>query len=71
MNIIVQLKVLNHQKTFETISITVLHGLLSQMLQKMLRSEKNLGASYIALWKPDLNEQKDCKRLVLYRNGVT
>ena len=37
----------------------------------MLRSEKNLGASYIALWKPDLNEQKDCKRLVLYRNGVT
>ena len=71
MNIIVQLKVLNHQKTFETISITVLHGLLSQMLQKMLRSEKNLGASYIALWKPDLNEQKDCKRLVLYRIGVT
>ena len=28
-------------------------------------------ASYIALWKPDLNEEKDFERLVLFRNGVT
>ena len=32
---------------------------------------KNLEASYIALWKPDLNEQKDFERLVFFRNGVT
>ena len=24
-----------------------------------------------ALWKPDLNKQKDFERLVLYRNGAT
>ena len=37
MNIIIQLKVHNHQNTFEATSITVLHGLSFQMLQKMLR----------------------------------
>ena len=31
---------------------------------------KNLKASYIALWKPDLNEQQDFERLVLFRNGT-
>ena len=35
--IIIQLKVQNHRNTFETISTTVLHGLLFQMIQKMLR----------------------------------
>ena len=35
--IIIQLKVQNHRNTFETISPTVLHGLLFQMIQKMLR----------------------------------
>ena len=32
---------------------------------------KKVEASYIALWKPDLNKQKDFERLVLSRNGVT
>ena len=38
---------------------------------KNAKTRKNLGASYIALWKPNLNEQKDFERLVLFRNGVT
>ena len=37
MNIIIQLKVQNHQNAFETTSTTILHGLLFQMLQKMVR----------------------------------
>ena len=37
---------------------------------KNTKTRKNLEASYIALWKPDLNEQKDFERLVLFRNGV-
>ena len=36
MNMMIQLKVQNHQNTFETTLTTVLHGLLFQMLQKML-----------------------------------
>ena len=36
MNIIIQVKDQNLQNTFETILITVLHGILFQMLQKML-----------------------------------
>ena len=35
--IIIQLKVQNHRNTFETISTTVLHGLLFQVIQKMQR----------------------------------
>ena len=65
MNIIIQLKLQNHQNTFEATSTTILLGLSFQMLQKMLR----LGS--LTFWKPDLNEQKDSKRLVLFRNGVT
>ena len=37
---------------------------------KIAKTRKNLKASYIAFWKPDLNEQKDFERLVLFRNGV-
>ena len=33
------------------------------MVQKNAKTRKNLNASYIALWKPDLNEQKDFERL--------
>ena len=36
MNIIIQLKVQNHQNTFEATSTTILHELSFQMLQKML-----------------------------------
>ena len=39
--------------------------------QKNAKARKNLEASYITLWKPDLNEQKEFKRLVLFGNGVT
>ena len=52
INIIIQLKVQNHQSTFEATSSTTLHGLSFQMIRK------NLEASYIVLWKPDLNDQK-------------
>ena len=40
MNIIIQLKVQNHQNTFEATSTTILHGLSFQMLEKMLRPER-------------------------------
>ena len=30
-----------------------------------------LEASYIALWKPDLNEKNDVERVDLFRNGAT
>ena len=36
MNITIQIKVQNHQNAFEATSTTILHGLLFQMLQKML-----------------------------------
>ena len=35
------------------------------------QTRKNLEGLYIALQKPDLNEQKDFERLVLSRNGAT
>ena len=50
---IIQVKVQHHGNTFETISTTFLHGLLFQMLQKILRPEKKSEALYIAPWKPD------------------
>ena len=30
------------------------------------KTRKNLEASYIALWEPDLNKQKDFERLILF-----
>ena len=38
---------------------------------KKANTRKNVETSCIALWKPDLNEQKDFERLVLFKNGVT
>ena len=38
---------------------------------KNATTRKNLEASFIALWKLDLNEQKDFERQVLFRNCVT
>ena len=35
------------------------------------KTRKNLEASFIALLKPDLNEQCEFNTLVLFRNGVT
>ena len=35
------------------------------------KTRKNLEASYTALWKPELNKQKDFEKLVLFTNGVT
>ena len=35
------------------------------------KTRENLEASYIALRKPDLKEQRDFERLVLFKNGVT
>ena len=66
------LKVQKHQNTFELTSTTLLHGLaVISNAPKNAKTRKNLEASYTALWKPDLKEQKDFKRLVLLRNGVT
>ena len=71
MNIIFQLKVQKNQNAFKATSTTILHGLSFKMLQKNAKTSKNLEASYIALWKSDLNEQKDFERLILFRNAVT
>ena len=68
MNIIIELKVQNHQNTFDANSTTVLRGLSNA--PKNAKTRKNLEA-YIALWKSDLNEQKDFERLLLFRYGVT
>ena len=38
---------------------------------KNAKTRNILEASYITLWKLDLNEQKGFERLVLFRNGVT
>ena len=38
---------------------------------KNATTRKNLEASYIAPWKPDLNGQTGFERLVLLKNGVT
>ena len=70
MKITIQLKVQNHQNTFEVTSTTILHGVSFQILQKNANTRKNLETSNIALWKLDLNEQKDFERLVLFRNDV-
>ena len=67
MNIIIQRKVQNHQNTFEATSATT----VISNAPKKVNARKNLEASYTALWKLDLNKQKDFARLVLFRNGVT
>ena len=71
MNGTIQIKVQNHQNAFEATSTTILHGLLFRMLQKNAMTWKNLDASYIAPCHPDLKDQKDFERLVLFRNSVT
>ena len=38
---------------------------------KDAKTSKDSEASYIALWKPHLNEHRDFERLVLFRNEVT
>ena len=35
-----------------------------------VKTRKKLETPYIALWRPDLNEQNYFERLVLFRNGV-
>ena len=41
------------------------------MASKNYEGRRNLEASYIALLRPTLNEQKDFEILTLFRNGVT
>ena len=69
MNIIIYLKVENHRNNFKTIAVTNLHGLLFQM-PKNGKIKRNVKTSHIALWNPDLDEQKDFERLVLVKNGI-
>ena len=52
---------INHCFTWTVISNT----------PKNAKTRENLEVSYITLWKPDPNEEKDFERLVLFRNGVT
>ena len=40
-----------------------LYWLSFQILQKNVKTRKNLEASYITLWRTDLNEQKEFERL--------
>ena len=47
------------------------HYYHTTIVGEFVNTRKNLEASYIALWKPVLNEQKDFERLVLFINGVT
>ena len=60
MNIIMKLNVQNIRNNLET-----------KNAPKNAKARKNLEISYVALWKPVLNEQKDFEGLVLFRNGVT
>ena len=46
MKVIIQLKVQNHRNTFETISTTILYGLIFQILQKMPKNRKYLETSH-------------------------
>ena len=62
---------ISKKKTVFTTVFTILLELSFQMIKKNAKTRKNLNASYIALWKPDLNEHKNFERLVLFRNGVT
>ena len=63
MNIIIQLKVQNHQNTFEATSTIILHGLSFQMLQKMLRPGRTqkyhilLSGNLILMNKKTLKDQ--------------
>ena len=63
MNIIIQLKVQNHQNTFEATSTIILHGLSFQMLQKKLRPGRTqkyhilLSGNLILMNKKTLKDQ--------------
>ena len=46
MKVIIQLKVQNHRNTFETISTTILYGLIFRILQKIPKNRKYLETSY-------------------------
>ena len=61
MNIIIQIKVQNHQNTFDVTSTTVLYGLSFLMLQKNAKTRKNLETSYIALWNLILPNKRTLK----------
>ena len=67
----IQQKILNHKNTFKATSMTVLHGLSFQVLQKNAKIRKYLKESYIAFRKSDLDKQKGFEGLVLLRNGVS
>ena len=73
-NIITQLQVQNHWNNFKGrhfLANTFLWAVISNA-PKNAKTRKNLKeSSYIALWKNDINEQKDFERLVLFRNCVT
>ena len=70
INIIIQLKVQNHQNTFEETSTTTLHELSFQILQKILRPGRTkhhilLSGNLI------LTNKRIFQKLVLFRNRVT
>ena len=48
-----------------------LPGQLFVLHQKLTEHGKNLEAFYIALMRPNLNEQCDSNVLTLFRNGIT
>ena len=63
----------NSSETLKNFQNNIDHCFTWTILSNALKNAttwKNLEASYIALWKPDLNEQRDCERLVLIGDGV-
>ena len=52
-------------------SYHVFNWLILYKAPQNYKVRRNLEASYIALLKPNLNEQKDFEKLTLIRNGVT
>ena len=74
MSTIIQQQVQSHQNIFKGchfLANTFSWAAISNA-PKTAKTRKNLEeASYIALWKTDINKQKDFERLVLFRNHVT
>ena len=61
---------LNHQNIYIRISTICLPGPCVSA-PKIDRTRENLEAFYIALIRPNLNEQCDSNVLTLFRNGIT
>ena len=69
-NTIILVGILKHQNISIRI-LTMLTWSLICSVPKIDRTRKNLKTFYIALMRPNLNEQCDYNILALFRNGIT